>query len=228
MQQGNSPGAFQAHSRQSVFFDSQIKCFSKGLWQKSTKPSPNQAANAQVNQKVHVWYSDKQLRYHFCSPQLPFPCFPRGAAAASQQDSLTHCLLEKHWHYNGSHTSCDFGALNTYRKSLALICSPYPWENWIHGILPWICCGILPKNSRAQGVCDLIAIWLESESFPYQLPERVNPSQRMEESPYGMMSAEKIYLSPIQILTPASAEYSSMLTVRRHKSCFIWYILEKI
>lgn len=68
----------------------------------------------------------------------------------------------------------------------------------------------------------------QSKSFPQQLPEGVNPSQCMEESPYGMMSAERIYLSPIQILTPASAEYSSVLIVHSHKSCFIWYILEKI
>lgn len=87
---------------------------------------------------------------------------------------------------------------------------------------------MLPQNCCTQGVCDLIAIWLQNESFLYQLPEEVNPSQCAEQSSYGVMSVEEMHLSPIQLLTPASAKYSPVLIAHGHKSCFIWYFLEKI
>lgn len=120
-------------------------------WKDSGKKNlnQNQVANAEIHQKADAWYSEKQLRYCFCSLQPPSTCFPRGAAAAAHQwNSPIHCLLEKPWYYKMSYTSCDFTAFSTYKTSSALICSPYPQETWIYWIFPWICCGIIVPVSN--------------------------------------------------------------------------------
>lgn len=75
-----------------------------------------------------------------------------------------------------------------------------------------MCCSMLPQNSCTQRVCDLIAIWLENLFLISWQRRWIHPN--VQNSPHmEWWVLKEIHLSPIQLLIPASAKYSSVLIV---------------